>query len=76
MSILIGYERALMLVLNKKYAKYYIKFEPNEEMCDDGWFVNINYYNKKDDKLIESLTILKPEVDNVKNALIRLGWNI
>ena len=58
--------------LKKKYAKTNIVFEENE-MDEDGWFIDINSVDKHG-KIKNCITIIRSDLDSRLNSYINDGW--
>jgi len=59
-------------ILDKPRSKQYIKFvvDPTDE---DGWFIHVQWIDKKTEKIKSQSTIIRKDVERWKGSLIGMG---
>ena len=67
-------ENKLIHLLNKPRSKQKIEVWIDYEMDPDGWFLDIQYIEKKTNKLAHKHCIILKDFPNWFGSIIREGW--
>lgn len=69
-------EPKVLYHLEKPRSRYKIIFVEDLAMDPDGWFIDVQYRWKKDDKIERSSCIILKDVKAHLSPLLREGWEI
>ncbi len=61
-------------VLNKPRARQRIEIHVDYKMDEDGWFLDVQYIEKKTSKLAHKHCIIRKDLDNWLSSLKNEGW--
>lgn len=62
--------------LTKSRARQKIEISPDLKMDPTGWFININYIDKKTGIVKHTQCIIEKDLPTWLDFLKKLGWNI
>lgn len=63
-------------ILNKPKAKQRIEISVDYTMDRDGWFLKVNFIEKKTEKVTSSHCVIEKDIDNWIRGFISEGWII